>query len=402
MGKKPIYFVIVLAFFAYVGWMIGPYLRSVIVRDASVTTWSRVAVAPIEGRVVSRLPDVGNLVGEAGHVATIRNDLLLQEARTVEDTRDRVILLESQIVEAKVYLTELDALELERVIAWGRSADVFHAQLETEIENLRRVIAVNGERIGVLRRIAKRHKMLADRGIGSEAALDEALVRVVDMKLHQAELEATLKLALLRDRSAEDNVFITREGDMPDWIRFNDLELQLEQRRALHAFHSAETALEEASEDLAIEQKILAGLREAAVSAPPGSVVFSVVVALEATVSLGDRIIEWIDCTVLMVDVPVSDAELPLILHGSRAEVVLEGEPDVREATVLMTRGSSATLGRADLAAIAKGRAQGVAQVLLSLSADPSEFDRCPVGRAAYVEFPDVGLIDILRARLRL
>ena len=70
---------------------------------------------------------------------------------------------------------------------------------------------------------------------------------MADLKLHHAELEATLKLALLRDRSAEDNVFITRDGDMPDWIRFNDLELQLEQRRALHALHSAETALEEAS-----------------------------------------------------------------------------------------------------------------------------------------------------------
>jgi hypothetical protein len=40
--------------------------------------------------------------------------------------------------------------------------------------------------------------------------------------------------------------------------------------------------------------------------------------------------------------------------------------------------------------------------VLLMLVVDPPEFERCPVGRAAYVEFPDVGLIDVLRARLRL
>ena len=67
-----------------------------------------------------------------------------------------------------------------------------------------------------------------------------------------------------------------------------------------------------------------------------------------------------------------------------------------------MTRGSSATLGRVDLAAIAKGREPGVAQVLLSLKAEASEFELCPVGRAAYVEFPGVGMIDVLRARLRL
>ena len=67
-----------------------------------------------------------------------------------------------------------------------------------------------------------------------------------------------------------------------------------------------------------------------------------------------------------------------------------------------MTRGSTATLGRHDLAALAKGRSDGVAQVLLKLDGDPGEFDRCPVGRAAYVEFPGVGLIDVIRARLRL
>ena len=402
MGKKPIYFIIVLVFFAYVAWMIGPYLRSVIVRDASVTTWSRAAVAPIEGRVITPLPDVGNLVGETGHVATIRNDLLLQEARAVEDTRDLIILSESRIAETKEYLADLDALELERVTARERHAEVFHAQLETEIANLHREIAVNAERIEVLQRIADRLQALVDRGAIAVATLDESLLRVADLKLHHAELEGTLNFALLRDRSAEDNVFITREGETPDWLREDQQELQLEQRRARHELHSAESALEEASKDLAIEQMTLTELGEATVSAPPGSVVFSVVVAPEATVSPGDRIIEWIDCTALMVDVPVSDAELPLILRGARAEVVLEGEPDVREATVLMTRGSSATLGRADLAAIAKGRVQGVAQVLLTLGADPSEFDRCPVGRAAYVEFPDVGLIDILRARLRL
>ena len=228
MGKKPIYFVILLAFFAYAAWMIGPYLSSVIVRDASVTTWSRAAVAPIEGRIITPLPDVGNLVGETGHVATIRNDLLLQEARAVEDTRDRVILSESRIAEAKEYLADLDALELERVAARERHAEVFHAQLETEIANLHRKIAVNAERIEVLQRIADRLQNLADRGVTAIAKLDEALLRVADLKLHHAELEAALKLALLRDRSAEDNVFITREGDTPDWLRYGQLELQLE------------------------------------------------------------------------------------------------------------------------------------------------------------------------------
>jgi hypothetical protein len=69
---------------------------------------------------------------------------------------------------------------------------------------------------------------------------------------------------------------------------------------------------------------------------------------------------------------------------------------------VLLARGSASTLGRADLAALAKGRHEGVAQVLLELPHDPEEFQSCPVGRAAYVDFPGIGLIDVIQARLRL
>jgi hypothetical protein len=119
-------------------------------------------------------------------------------------------------------------------------------------------------------------------------------------------------------------------------------------------------------------------------------------------VRAGDPVAEWLDCSVLMVDVPVADAEVPLIRPGMPAEVVLEGEPVTRTASVLLTRGSASTLGRDDLAALAKGRREGVAQVLLELPHQPGEFQDCPVGRAAYVDFPDIGLIDVVRARLRL
>ena len=46
-----------------------------------------------------------------------------------------------------------------------------------------------------------------------------------------------------------------------------------------------------------------------------------------------------------------------------------------------------------------KGRQEGVAQVIVKLDASKMPEGACPVGRAAYVEFPDVGLIDVMRAR---
>jgi hypothetical protein len=54
------------------------------------------------------------------------------------------------------------------------------------------------------------------------------------------------------------------------------------------------------------------------------------------------------------------------------------------------------------LAAIAKGRDEDVAQVVIDISHDRESFESCPVGRAAFVDFSDIGLLDIVSAWLRL
>ena len=38
-------------FLGYTSWILGPYIRSVIVRDAAVTTWLHTATSPIDGAV---------------------------------------------------------------------------------------------------------------------------------------------------------------------------------------------------------------------------------------------------------------------------------------------------------------------------------------------------------------
>ncbi len=401
-ANKWVYILTILVFLAYVAWMLGPYIRSAIVRDAAVTTWSRAAVAPIAGRIVTELPAVGSMIGADGQVATIHNDLLLRERGAVEETRDRALLAQTRIAEARAYLAELEALDRMRIEARNRQVEVFHAQLEALSDHIERRIAANGEQIEILARIAERRRSLADRDSEAAAAFDEELLRLAERRSAQEQLGQDLSIVRLRDRAAEEGIFITEDGETPDRVHQAELELGLAESRARHEVHAAEAALSEASEDLARQQQTIDALTEAAVTAPPGSVVFSVTAAPGATVAAGERIIAWIDCRALMVDVPVSDAELPLIARGARAEVVLEGEAQVRGATVLLTRGSSATLAGADLAAIAKGRTQGVAQVLLTLDAERAQFDQCPVGWAAYVEFPDVGILDVLRARLRL
>ncbi len=136
--------------------------------------------------------------------------------------------------------------------------------------------------------------------------------------------------------------------------------------------------------------------------APPGSTIRSTIIGSGATVDVGNPVAKWIDCSDLLVDAPVSDAALPLIPVGSHAEVVLEGEGKWRDAQVVAVRGAAETMGAADLAAVAKGRGPGDAQALLKLAADVREFGTCPVGRAAYVHFPNAGVVAVLLARLGL
>ena len=56
---------------AYAAWIGTPYLRSVVVPDAAVTTWINTASAPIDGFPGDKPLHVGDSVGKDGLIATI-------------------------------------------------------------------------------------------------------------------------------------------------------------------------------------------------------------------------------------------------------------------------------------------------------------------------------------------
>ncbi len=402
MRGRRLILLVAVVFVAYCAWMIGPYVRSTLVRDSAVTTWSRLAVAPIDGRIVTPLPSAGTTIGADGLVAMIENPLLFTEKQAVEDMRERVAAADISVQEAKEQLEEIAQMERERVAARDEMADLFHRTLETEITTLRKEIEVVAETIDVLKRVVERRRDLAGRGVGSNAELDEASLRLAGARSKEADLNSRLTYALLRDRSAEAGVYIGADGSTPDWLHYGELELKLEQQRLRHELDRAKARLADASTGFELAQTALADLSSATVSAPEGAHVFGLLAAPDAVVRSGQPVIEWIDCSVLLVDVPVPDAEIALIDNGDQAEVVLEGESFTRTATVLLTRGSAATIGRKDLAALAKGRTEGVAQAVLTLNTGEAGLNKCPIGQSAYVRFPEVGLIDVLRARLRL
>ena len=103
----------------------------------------------------------------------------------------------------------------------------------------------------------------------------------------------------------------------------------------------------------------------------------------------------------MLVDVPVSDVELALLETDAPARVVIEGDRKVRLDKVFLTAARQRRVGADDLAALAKGRHPGVGQVLVKLEPSAADIKACPIGAAAYVDFPEIGVLDVLRARLR-
>lgn len=399
-GEKRVYVAAGVAFVGYAAWMVGPYLQSVIVRDAAVTSWTNVATSPIDGIVDATPLSVGELIGMDGVILTVRNERATEER--VHEARIRAELARARVAELEEFIEEVRLLDEGRSDLKARYADTFRAQLDADITGLERQRGAVRERLETMQKVAARSEGLANRGVGAETTADEARMRVADLEVEVAELTAAVAHARVRREAANDSVFITVDGEDPAWVLRDRLDLKLAKTQARLELRQAQSELKLALAALEAAEQEFRGLREGVVLAPPGTILWSRRVAPGATVVAGDTVAEWLDCSDLMVDVPVSDAEVPLIAPGMTAEVILEGENRTRQGEVLLTRGSAATLKREDVAAIAKGRTEGVAQALLKLGADPAEFERCPVGRAAYVEFPEIGLIDVLRARLRL
>jgi multidrug resistance efflux pump len=124
-------------------------------------------------------------------------------------------------------------------------------------------------------------------------------------------------------------------------------------------------------------------LRSRDVRAPPGTLVWSMMSAPGAAVQAGTPIGSWVDCHILLIDVPVSDVEVALLHKGSEADVVIEGERRPTHGTVILLRGSASTLGSADLAALAKGRRPNIGQAIVRLDPTAEEIATCPIGHSA-------------------
>ena len=168
---------------------------------------------------------------------------------------------------------------------------------------------------------------------------------VAELELQRVERERNIAELEVRRAAAEKGVFMTGDGTDPDWDDRSRDELRRDIARGVAELAEAEATLANARHVAAIDASALERTSVGAVTAPPGSLIWSVVVGAGAAVNVGSPIAEWLDCSVMLVDVPASDIEVALLRPGMAAEVVLEGEQQPRQGTILLNRGSAGTLG---------------------------------------------------------
>ncbi|MEQ8653013.1 MAG: HlyD family efflux transporter periplasmic adaptor subunit [Kiloniellales bacterium] len=384
----------------YVGWMLGPYLRSTLVRDAAVTTWIHVATSPIYGEVGRILPKPGDEIADEGHIVQVRN--AKADSSGVDTASAEVEAAASRVKAASSLLAELKRFREERQRQFEIYRDVYLTELDVELRGTRLRLQRGQTELETLARLAARKEKLAKSGSAAQSDLDEARTRMLTLERLLAGLAEEESKRVARHEAALTGIIVLDDGSDPEWGERSLHELDSDIAHAQYRLAEAKANLRNAKAQAAAEAENFENLTQGHVKAPAGAVLWSTIVGEGAAVDIGTPVASWIDCDLLLVDVPVADAEVPLLKPGTEAKVIFEGDARSHNAFVYLTRGSASTIKEDDLAALAKGREAGVAQALLLLEMDRDHEEHCPVGHAAYVDFPDIGLIDVIRARLRI
>jgi hypothetical protein len=339
-------------------------------------------------------------VGSDGVLMEIVNDRL--DEGPVKLAEAGLARAQAAVASAAGFLEAMQELDRDRRALMKQNAAHYRAELDADI-------AAHEARLGLLAAkekaaasLAARSRGVSDSGYRSRDYRDDADMRLSEADAELAAERRALERLKIRRAASDEGLFLGADGGSLDWAYADRRDAKTEVKRARLQLEQADAGVKVAEQTLAAARESYRLQHRAPVLAPAGAIVRSVMVGNGATVGIGDPVAKWIDCHELFVDAPVSDAALPLIPIGSRADVILEGESHWRHARVAQLRGAAETVGAADLAAVAKGRQSGDGQVLLRLEDEAPAFTVCPVGQAAYVHFPTAGVLDVLRARLGL
>jgi multidrug resistance efflux pump len=357
-----------------------------VVSDSAVVTAQRVVVrAPIEGYAQDVNARVGGLIAKGevlGRVENPRVDdqhltaLAAQLARARADadsaraTRDAPLRLKSDL---------------------RRRADMHSAASQARVAGLQAEAQSSLMALEAARQQAKvdldRKLQLGRDGVASVAELDKARTAFTVAtetaegqrgRLTSLQAEAiAIGKGVLAESGANDVAYSMQ--------RMDEIDLRLAELDRIMSL--AQSEADATAAQLAAEERRVALLRNAVVTAPHAGVVWKLGAADGERVAPGDPIAETVDCSAGFILAGIPQKRLSAIAVGSEARVRLAGETADRTGRVLSVSGDKADdRGLAALPPSTDG-SEATARIQLS-NPDSGE---CLIGRSARVLIPAAG-----------
>jgi hypothetical protein len=382
-------FVVAIALLAY---LVGPHIRATLSRNAVITTWLHVVKTPIEGAITASPLRPGTIAATTLPAVQIANDrlypgrraeIVLQLARLREEIGAKagiVVDLERRVVQrralAAAYLGSLHGgLE-----GWIRTEEANLVGTQAQIRDQRREV----NRLNSLNRAGNTADAIKEH---AEAQLDN----LVSFARASQEL---IERVRRRQAVVHDGVALeTSLADVPWAYKDGEaLEIEILKQKAAIA------------ESTAAAQSMSGIADQVTLDLPAGMTLWDLLAANASYVRAGDSVFSFVDCRDLLVDVVVTDGVMTLLNPGDPAIVHLVGWGGDMVGRVTLLRGSRAPLADGQLAATIPDRVFREGQAIVAIdqaSVTAEGFTSCPVGRAAFVEFPSVGILTETIQRLR-
>ena len=326
---------VALALIAYAGWLFAPYLTSVLFRDAAATTWINVATAPIRGNMDGpppvRWPTAGRgrsdregaqLAGGPERDGAVGGRGRARRSQRRPNSRPiwRACRTSTRSGGCAPPIMPIPSRRTSR-----STSTVPDGSLVTSWSGWRwNVPWPSAGRRSPLKAMPPKPTPTTPwprRWSSTGCAPSER------MPIAHAEE---------RLQAAGRGVFLASDGRNPEWAFQSQDRLLVELAQAMRALADAEAALAEARIAATGTREAFELISASPIVAPPGSLVWSVLAGAGAALEAGTPVAEWIDCDVILVDVPASDVEVGLLREGMPADVVLEGEMQVRQGSVLL------------------------------------------------------------------
>lgn len=359
------------------------YYRSI---NAVVSGRLTYFLAPVEGRVVGQVPDVGDWVDAQDMLVHLRNFRLnhgvLFELITEHDSLEsRVSALDKQMALARGYFDDFQARTAEWQHAAIEALDGEYTQVDYEKK------AAMARETALQAQLSRVQSLLAS-GHTTQKELDDTTADLEWQRNEIQSLAAKLDYLHILRGQIEEGVFVasSRFGTPYYEQRGDELKIRLLDLQAQKI--EAEARMKRISKQIEKEQARLDQEGEAIIKASFEGVVWEVNASSDREMLLGEELLSLLDCNSTFLDVLVPERRYEDIRIGDEIQYRLSGETEFRTAHVQGRRGAVATVRNKTLAAQVTSDSTDAFRIeadLGDLTLERRDF--CNVGRRAEVRF---------------